>query len=72
MYGWSEYSLICVAAIENGGLFIKFGQGLAALNHLLNPAYIITLSKLNDMALTYTPDETEDIFTEDFGKGSPN
>ncbi|XP_075256472.1 putative aarF domain-containing protein kinase 5 isoform X2 [Convolutriloba macropyga] len=54
-------------AIDNGGLYIKFGQGLAALNHILNPVYITTLAKLNDMALSSAPDDIDEIFSEDFG-----
>ena len=56
-----------LTAIDNGGLYIKFGQGLAALNHILNPVYITTLAKLNDMALSSAPDDIDEIFSEDFG-----
>lgn len=38
-------------AILNGGLYIKLGQGLCALNHLLPPEYITTLRVLEDKAL---------------------
>lgn len=36
----------------NGGLYVKLGQGLAAMNHLLPQEYITILSYLNDKALT--------------------
>lgn len=38
-------------AVENGGLYIKLGQGLCAFNHLLPPEYIRTLQVLEDKAL---------------------
>lgn len=38
-------------AIQNGGLYIKLGQGLCAFNHLLPPEYIQTLHVLEDKAL---------------------
>lgn len=38
-------------AIQNGGLYIKLGQGLCAFNHLLPPEYISTLRILEDKAL---------------------
>lgn len=38
-------------AVQNGGLYIKLGQGLCAFNHLLPPEYIRTLRILEDKAL---------------------
>lgn len=38
-------------AIQNGGVYIKLGQGLCAFNHLLPPEYINTLRVLEDKAL---------------------
>ena len=38
--------------LANGGLYVKLGQGLAAMNHLLPEEYLSTLSYLNDKALT--------------------
>ena len=52
----------------NGGLYVKLGQGLAAMNHLLPQEYISTLSYLNDKALTRPDSEVDDLFHEEFGE----
>lgn len=39
-------------AIDNGGLYVKLGQGLCSFNHLLPAEYIRTLRVLEDKALT--------------------
>lgn len=39
------------AAIRNGGIYVKLGQGLCSFNHLLPPEYIRTLQVLEDQAL---------------------
>lgn len=52
----------------NGGLYIKMGQGLVALNHILPKEYHDTLQQLHDKCLTRSEDEVIDLFTEDFGK----
>lgn len=44
-------NVIMYGAIQNGGLYIKLGQGLCAFNHLLPPEYITTLRVLEDRAL---------------------
>ena len=38
-------------AVQNGGLYVKLGQGLCAFNHLLPPEYVRTLRILEDKAL---------------------
>ncbi|KAH0617369.1 hypothetical protein JD844_015454 [Phrynosoma platyrhinos] len=57
---------IVSGAIQNGGLYIKLGQGLCALNHLLPPEYVKTLRVLEDMALRRGYTEVDDLFLEDF------
>lgn len=37
--------------LQNGGLYIKLGQGLVSLNHILPAEYIGILSALHDKAL---------------------
>jgi len=55
--------------LVNGGLYIKFGQGLASMNHVLPKEYMETLKVLQDKALKRTmTDEIETIFQKDFGK----
>lgn len=43
--------------LKNGGLYVKLGQGLVSLNHLLPPEYIMILSSLQDQALHRHSDE---------------
>ncbi|CAL1268066.1 unnamed protein product [Larinioides sclopetarius] len=52
----------------NGGLYVKLGQGLVSLNHILPPEYTETLSALHDKALVRGENELETLFLEDFGK----
>jgi len=55
--------------LQNGGLYIKFGQGLVSMNHVLPKEYLETLKVLQDKALARTmEDEIETIFKQDFGK----
>ncbi|KPP76509.1 hypothetical protein Z043_104152 [Scleropages formosus] len=53
-------------AVQNGGLYIKLGQGLCSFNHLLPPEYIRTLQVLEDMALNRRYKEVDALFLEDF------
>ncbi|XP_028673859.2 uncharacterized aarF domain-containing protein kinase 5 [Erpetoichthys calabaricus] len=53
-------------AIQNGGVYIKLGQGLCAFNHLLPPEYINTLRVLEDKALNPHYKEVDALFIEDF------
>ncbi|XP_058834959.1 uncharacterized aarF domain-containing protein kinase 5 [Topomyia yanbarensis] len=54
--------------LANGGLYIKMGQGVAALNHIIPRQYVATLKALEDKCLTRKPDEVRALFKEDFGK----
>lgn len=58
---------ILKGCLENGGLYIKLGQSLVALNHLLPREYIETLEVLHDRALVRSKDEISELFQEDFG-----
>ncbi|XP_063155828.1 uncharacterized aarF domain-containing protein kinase 5 isoform X2 [Candoia aspera] len=57
---------IVFGATQNGGLYIKLGQGLCALNHLLPQEYVNTLRILEDRALRRGYMEVDDLFLEDF------
>ncbi|XP_068603148.1 uncharacterized aarF domain-containing protein kinase 5 [Brachionichthys hirsutus] len=59
---------IVEAAIRNGGIYIKLGQGLCSFNHLLPPEYIRTLQVLEDKALNRRYKEVDALFQEDFNK----
>jgi len=54
--------------LSNGGIYIKLGQGLVSLNHILPKEYTETLKVLQDRCLNRTSDEIEQIFHEEFGK----
>lgn len=54
--------------LKNGGLYVKMGQGLVSLNHILPAEYVDILSALHDRALTRGEHELETLFLEDFGK----
>ncbi|CAK9292589.1 unnamed protein product [Gordionus sp. m RMFG-2023] len=45
-------NMILRGCLENGGLYIKLGQGLVAMNHILPKEYTNTLQSLQDKALT--------------------
>ncbi|XP_025154045.1 uncharacterized aarF domain-containing protein kinase 5 isoform X2 [Harpegnathos saltator] len=59
---------IVQGCLRNGGIYIKLGQGFAAVNHVLPKEYIESLSTLQDKCLTREKDELEEIFLQDFGK----
>ncbi|KAH8258625.1 hypothetical protein KR038_002226, partial [Drosophila bunnanda] len=52
----------------NGGLYIKVGQGFAAINHILPVEYTTTLSKLQDRCLPTSKADVQKVFRNDFGK----
>ena len=47
--------------VQNGGLYVKLGQGLAAMNHILPEEYVDTLHRLEDQALNRRPNEVSPI-----------
>lgn len=59
---------ILEACLINGGSYIKLGQGLCSMGHILPKEYIKTLKALEDKCLTRGEDEVEQLFMEDFGK----
>ncbi|CRK94097.1 CLUMA_CG007620, isoform A [Clunio marinus] len=54
--------------LHNGGLYIKFGQGLSAINHILPVQYTETLKQLEDTCLKRKKGEVDQVFKEDFGE----
>ncbi|KAK3086297.1 hypothetical protein FSP39_016491 [Pinctada imbricata] len=54
--------------LKNGGLYIKLGQGLVSMNHILPKEYLETLVCLQDKALSRGPHEIEQLFLEDFNQ----
>ncbi|XP_031639550.1 uncharacterized aarF domain-containing protein kinase 5 [Contarinia nasturtii] len=54
--------------LSNGGLYIKIGQGVSTINHILPYEYISTLSKLENECLPRGRNEVKHIFAIEFGK----
>ncbi|KAK3921273.1 putative aarF domain-containing protein kinase 5 [Frankliniella fusca] len=77
--GTEEYELAMSAAhqraadsilhgcMKNGGLYVKAGQGLVSLNHILPPEYLETLKVLQDQCLKRKTNEINDLFQEEYG-----
>nr|XP_012228006.1 PREDICTED: uncharacterized aarF domain-containing protein kinase 5 isoform X2 [Linepithema humile] len=61
---------IVQGCLQNGGIYIKLGQGLAAMNNILPKEYTKSLSTLQDKCLIREKDEMEEIFVQDFVKKS--
>ena len=53
---------------HNRGLYIKVGQYISSMNHVLPPEYTATLKVLQDRAPTVSFDTVQQVFREDFGK----
>lgn len=49
----------------NDGLYIKFGQGMAASDHVLPPPFFKYLSKLQDKAHSVSYEKIKKVFEED-------
>ncbi|XP_041772762.1 uncharacterized aarF domain-containing protein kinase 5 [Anopheles merus] len=58
---------LLAGCLENGGLYIKIGQGVAAVNHIIPKEYVETLRQLEDRCLTRQPGEVRALFVQDFG-----
>ncbi|KAL3275144.1 hypothetical protein HHI36_019913 [Cryptolaemus montrouzieri] len=56
------------ACLQNGGPYVKLGQGLVAMSHILPKEYITTLKVLQDKCLIRSNDELIRLFEQDFGK----
>ncbi|KAK7571934.1 hypothetical protein V9T40_014406 [Parthenolecanium corni] len=54
--------------LKNGGLYIKLGQGLVNMDHVLPKEYIQTLKVLQDRCLQRKNNELVQLFEEEFGK----
>ncbi|KAH8339502.1 hypothetical protein KR074_010781, partial [Drosophila pseudoananassae] len=52
----------------NGGLYIKVGQGFAAINHILPDEYTKTLSRLQDKCLPTSQKDVQKVFLSEFGQ----
>lgn len=59
---------ILYGCLHNGGSYIKLGQGLVSMSHILPREYIETLKALQDKCLARSDDEIKKLFLEDFGK----
>ncbi|OQV13875.1 putative aarF domain-containing protein kinase 5 [Hypsibius exemplaris] len=64
-------SQIVAGCLVNGGLYIKLGQGLCSMNHILPKEYVTTLTVLQDRALPHNFPDIEQLFKEEFGGHGP-
>ena len=48
---------LLMGCLNNGGLYVKLGQGLVSMNHILPKEYVDTLVILQDKALSQEPQE---------------
>jgi aarF domain-containing kinase len=53
-----------LACLYNDGLYVKFGQGIAASDHLLPPPFFKWMSKLQDQAKSCTYDVITKVFED--------
>ncbi|XP_053401356.1 uncharacterized aarF domain-containing protein kinase 5-like isoform X3 [Mercenaria mercenaria] len=58
---------LLMGCLNNGGLYVKLGQGLVSMSHVLPKEYVDTLVILQDKALSMEPRDMEELFEEDFG-----
>ena len=61
-------NIVLSCCMSNEGLYIKFGQGLSAFNHIMPPEYSTTLRVLLDQAPQVPIDAVRKIFQEETGK----
>ncbi|XP_053632144.2 uncharacterized aarF domain-containing protein kinase 5 isoform X7 [Cherax quadricarinatus] len=59
---------ILEGCLKNGGLYIKLGQGLVSMNHVLPKEYVDTLRALQNKCLNRGWNEIGHLFQEDFGQ----
>ena len=59
---------ILKGALRNGGIYIKMGQALATLNHIMPREFTEKLALLQDKVHRRKYREIETLFLEDFGK----
>ena len=53
---------VLAGCLKNGGLYIKLGQGLVSMNHILPKEYLTTLEVLQDRALHRSSNEVHDMY----------
>ena len=56
----------------NGGLYVKLGQSIASMNHVLPPQYSEVFAKLQDRAPAVPFADVEAVVREDFGGRGPD
>ncbi len=54
--------------ILNGGLYVKLGQALSTMNHILPKEFYVTLRKLQNEALRTKGNEIDLLFKEEFNQ----
>jgi len=54
--------------IANGGMYVKLGQGLSMMNHILPKEFYLTLRKLQNEALRSEGNDIDNLFLEEFNQ----
>ncbi|KAH3770487.1 hypothetical protein DPMN_171774 [Dreissena polymorpha] len=57
---------LLMGCLNNGGLYVKLGQGLVSMNHILPKEYVDTLVILQDKALHMGPEEVQPFLVQLF------
>ena len=60
--------LLVKTCIANGGMYVKLGQGLSMMNHILPKEFYQTLRKLQNEALRAEGNDIDNLFLEEFNK----
>lgn len=60
---------LLMGCLNNGGLYVKLGQGLVSMNHILPKEYVDTLVILQDKALSMEPQDVRHDLSSSLSKG---
>lgn len=60
--------ILVKTCIANGGMYVKLGQGLSMMNHILPKEFYLTLRRLQNEALRAEGNDIDDLFLEEFNK----
>lgn len=61
--------VLYVACRDNDGLYVKMGQSMASMDHLLPPPFYKWFTKLQDKAKASPIDKIKKLFKEEVGIG---
>jgi len=59
--------VLCLACRDNDGLYVKLGQGMATMDHLLPPPFYKWFSQLQDKAKESPIKKIKKVFQDEVG-----